>query len=84
MINVPIKNLLVVGGSEFTRAYHFNTGTSTHFFCILVGIHTHHKSRSTPGLFCVNISCINGINIMEYGHKVINFDGINQPRDEKK
>ena len=83
MINVSIKNLLVLGGVENLREYHVNSGTSIYFFCILGGIHTQNKSRSTPGFLGANFSCINSINIKDHGHEVINFDGINNPRDEK-
>ena len=81
MVCVPMDDVKVVEGNDSITEYIFNTATAPHFFCIICGIHTHHRSRSTPGNICINVACIDGINVEDYSMDIINFDGINHPRD---
>ena len=81
MICVPIEDVKVIEGNESITEYIFNTTTAPHFFCIVCGIHTHHKSRSSPNKMCVNVACIDQLNVEDYSSEVIYFDGINHPRD---
>ena len=81
MVCVPVEDVNIVVGAESITEYIFNTATAPHFFCIICGIHTHHKSRAAPDKLCVNVACIDGINIEDYNNEIISFDGINHPRD---
>ena len=74
MICVPIDDCTVVQGIESMTEYIFNTSTSPHVFCILCGIHTHHKSKTTPDSLCINIACIDSTNFTKYTNNTINFD----------
>ena len=64
--SVKIENLEVVKGREFLTEYSFNTHTAKHYFCKVCGIYTHHRRRSDPSEYGVNIACINGVSIEEY------------------
>ena len=70
-----------IEGFESVTEYVFNTTEAPHFFCIICGTHTHHKSRNNPNKICVNVACIDDFNIADYKGFVKNFDGINHPRD---
>ena len=69
-------------GNISITEYFFNTMEYPHFFCIICGIHTHHKSRSSPEKFCINIACIDGFQSDYLTYKITNFDGINHPKDK--
>ena len=81
MICVSQKNVTVVEGFESITEYIFNTTEAPHFFCIICGTHTHHKSRNNPNKICINVACINDFNIADYKGAIKNFDGVNHPRD---
>ena len=81
MICVSLKDVNIISGKESIAEYIFNTTTAPHFFCIVCGIHTHHKSRARPDKLCINFACIHGLNISEYDNQVINFNGIKHPKD---
>lgn len=80
MVCVPSEDLKIIEGKESITEYIFNTATSPHNFCIVCGIHTHHQSRSRPDKICINVACIDEVNVKDYNN-VIDFDGINHPRD---
>lgn len=61
--SVAIENLPVVKGEKALTEYTFYTHTAKHYFCSRCGIYTHHKRRSNPSQYGVNIACIEGINI---------------------
>ena len=81
MVCVHQENVTVVEGFESITEYIFNTTEAPHFFCIICGTHTHHKSRNNPDNICVNVACIDDFNIANYKGVIKNFDGINHPRD---
>ena len=81
MLCTPQENITVVEGFESVTEYVFNTTEAPHFFCIICGTHTHHKSRNNPGNICVNVACIDDFNIADYRGVIEKFDGINHPRD---
>ena len=81
MLCTPQENITVVEGFESVTEYVFNTAEAPHFFCIICGTHTHHKSRNNPGNICVNVACIDDFNVADYKGSIKHFDGINHPKD---
>ena len=81
MISIAQENVKIIEGNESITEYVFNTSEAPHFFCIVCGTHTHHKSRNEPTKICINVACINNFNIADYKGAIENFDGINHPRD---
>ena len=75
------ENVTVVEGFESVTEYVFNTTEARHYFCIICGTHTHHKSRNSPNKICINVACIEDFNIADYKGVIKNFDGVNHPRD---
>jgi len=79
-ISVPLDALEVVKGTDSLTLYQWGTKTAEHYFCRACGIYTHHRRRSNPNEFGVNLGCIEGANPAD--HEPIPWtDGINYPSD---
>ena len=74
--SVKLENLTVTKGKDKLSLYTFGTHVAQHYFCSVCGIYTHHKRRSDPTEYGVNISCIEGIRIEDYKDTGY-FDGRN-------
>ncbi len=79
-IAVQETDLEVVKGAENLSVYSFNTHTAQHYFCKTCGIYTHHRRRSDPSVFGVNLGGIEGVNPRDLDPLGWN-DGINHPSD---
>lgn len=77
--SVPLDRLTVVRGKDKLSLYQFNTRTAEHYFCSICGIYTHHRRRSNPNEYGVNVGCIEGAD--PYSLDVPVNDGINHPSD---
>ena len=65
MASVVVGKLTVVKGEDALSLYQFGTKVAEHYFCRHCGIHTHHKRRSNPNEYGVNIACIEGVNALD-------------------
>lgn len=79
-VSVLVGALEVVRGAEALTLYTFHTGTAKHYFCSVCGIYTHHRRRSDPGQFGVNVACIDGVNLRDMPAFPWT-DGIDHPSD---
>ena len=70
----------VLVGAEALRAYRFNTGVAEHFFCGTCGIYTHHRRRSRPDQFGVNVACLAGMSPFDFAEVPVN-EGRAHPSD---
>lgn len=77
---VPQDGLRIVRGAENLTLYTFGTHTAQHHFCKTCGIYTHHRRRSNPNEYGVNMGALNGVNPAEYEPIGWN-DGVNHPSD---
>ncbi|GAB3670975.1 GFA family protein [Salinisphaera aquimarina] len=66
MASVPRANLAVVEGKDMLSVYRWGTKVAEHFFCSQCGVHTHHKRRSNPAEFGINIACVEGVNAFAF------------------
>jgi len=80
MFSVPLANLKVVKGAGTLRLYQFHTKTAQHYFCGICGIHTHHRLRSDPNCYGVNLGCLDGVNPLRIDGITV-YDGTNHPAD---
>ena len=80
--SVLLDNLEIIKGQEKLTKYTFGTHTAEHYFCSVCGIYTHHKRRSNPNEYGINIACIDGVNINEYKN-VKYLDGKNNHPADK-
>ena len=74
------ENLKVTKGEDKLSKYSFNTHTAQHYFCSVCGIYTHHRRRSNPNEYGVNVGALNGINPLDLG-EIKWADGVNHPSD---
>jgi hypothetical protein len=81
MVSVSLDDCVVIQGRESMTEYIFNTASTPHVFCIVCGIHTHHKSRTIADRLFINIACLNDVNIADYTNEFINFNGMDHPKD---
>ena len=81
-VSVALDGLKVTKGVELLTLYQFNTMTAKHYFCSRCGIYTHHRRRSNPDQYGVNLACLEGINPYDLKDVPI-FDGINHPSDQE-
>jgi len=79
-VSVPLEGLTVLRGADKLTLYTWGTGTAKHYFCSVCGIYTHHRRRSAPNEYGVNMGAIEGVNPAD--HEPIGWhDGINHPSD---
>ncbi|MEH6361103.1 MAG: GFA family protein [Amylibacter sp.] len=72
----------VVKGADKLTLYQWGTGTAKHYFCATCGIYTHHRRRSNPNEYGINVAALEGIDPAELGD-VAWTDGVNHPSDRK-
>lgn len=77
---VPVSAMSIVKGEKYLKLYQFHTKTAEHFFCENCGIYTHHRRRSDPGIYSINVACLEGVNPFELGEIEVT-DGLNHSKD---
>ena len=70
-----VSALRILSGESELSAYRFNTGTATHLFCRICGIHPFHRPRFAPERWSVNARCLQDFDLSAYPHT--SFDGRN-------
>ncbi|MEO0344204.1 MAG: GFA family protein [Pseudomonadota bacterium] len=73
--------LEIVNGSDKLTKYQFNTNTAEHYFCSICGIYTHHRRRSDPNEYGINVGALEGVNPADLDPVPWN-DGVNHPSDQ--
>ena len=61
-VGVPLDAVEVLRGAEVLPLYQFGTMTAQHWFCSRCGIYTHHRRRSNPNEYGVNVAALDGVN----------------------
>jgi hypothetical protein len=57
----PADALTITSGEDALSMYQFNTRVARHFFCKHCGIYPFHQTRKDPGLWRVNLGCLEGV-----------------------
>ncbi|MBJ3763906.1 GFA family protein [Maribius pontilimi] len=78
-ISAPLDGITIQQGEDNLTLYSFNTHVAQHYFCKTCGIYTHHKRRSNPTEYGVNIACLDGFDPFLPAVDVL--DGLNHPQD---
>lgn len=79
-VTVPLDGLKILRGADKLTLYQWGTKTARHHFCSVCGIYTHHRRRSNPNEYGVNMGALEGVNPAE--HEPIGWhDGVNHPSD---
>lgn len=79
-VSALVGDLAIHSGKDDLTLYRFNTGVAEHYFCSKCGIYTHHRRRSNPTHYGVNVACLAGISPFDFTTVPV-VDGINHPRD---
>jgi len=79
-VTARIDGLTLTQGAEQLATYRFNTGMAEHHFCTTCGIYTHHKRRSNPDEFGVNVACLDGLSPFDFAEVPVN-EGRIHPND---
>ena len=80
VVSALLEDLDVVAGAEALSTYQFGTNTAKHHFCSVCGIYTHHRRRSNPKQYGVNVAILEGISPFDF-REVLVMDGIHHPSD---
>jgi len=76
----PLGGIKILQGEDILTSYRFNTNTAEHFFCSRCGIYTHHRRRSDPHQFAVNVACLKGVSPFDFAEVPV-IDGQNHTSD---
>jgi hypothetical protein len=79
-VTANLDGIKFLSGENKLTLYQFNTNTAMHYFCSVCGIYTHHKRRSNPNEFGVNVACIEGASPFDFPEVPVS-DGVNHPSD---
>jgi hypothetical protein len=79
-VSAPLDGLTILRGADALTLYRFNTGTAEHYFCRHCGIYTHHRRRSDPNQYGVNVACLDGISPFDFAEVAVT-DGQNHESD---
>jgi hypothetical protein len=59
--SVPLSGLKIVSGQDKLMLYQFDSKEAEHYFCSICGIYTHHRRRSNPNQYGINLGCLVGV-----------------------
>jgi len=79
-VSAPLADVEIVRGADKLTLYRWGTGTAQHYFCRICGIYTHHRRRSNPDEYGINLGALEGVNPREL-EPVPWVDGVNHPSD---
>ena len=79
--SVPLSGLTVVSGVEKLMLYQFDSKEAEHYFCSICGIYTHHRRRSNPNQYGINIGCLEGVDPALIDGVTIYDGATNHPSD---
>jgi hypothetical protein len=79
-VSAPLGGVEVVRGADNLARYTWGTHTAQHWFCKTCGICTHHRRRSNPNEYGVNLACLEGCHPRDLG-EIPWVDGVNHPSD---
>jgi len=83
MTMVETNDLKVIKGQDLLKLYQYHTKVAEHYICSNCGIYTHHKMRSNPNMYGINVACLENVKPFELENVLVN-DGENHPMDKKQ
>ena len=79
-VSAFVGDMDIYQGQDALTLYQFNTRVAQHYFCSKCGIYTHHRRRSDPTLYGVNVACLEGVSPFDFPDVPV-VDGVNHPGD---
>jgi hypothetical protein len=80
VVSALLDDLTITSGRDALRLYQFNTRKAEHYFCSVCGIYTHHRRRSNPNHFSINVACLAGVTPFDFECVPV-YDGVTHPSD---
>jgi hypothetical protein len=80
VVSALLDDLTITSGHDVLRRYQFNTMKAEHFFCSVCGIYTHHRRRSNPNHFSVNVACLKDVSPFDFECVPV-YEGVVHPSD---
>lgn len=80
-VSAAYGDIEILRGADALATYRFNTLTAEHHFCSICGIYTHHRRRSNPNQYGVNVACFDGVSPFDFA-EVLVYDGERHPSDD--
>jgi hypothetical protein len=80
-VSANAGDISFVAGEDALTLYQFNTRVAEHYFCSKCGIHTHHRRRSNPNQYGINVACLKGVSPFDFADVLV-IDGVNHPTDQ--
>jgi hypothetical protein len=74
-VSADVGGITFDAGEEALTIYRFNTGVAQHYFCSRCGIYTHHRRRSNPNQYGVNVACLKGVSPFDFADVPV-IDGV--------
>lgn len=79
-VSARLQDISFESGEDALTLYQFNTRVAEHYFCSKCGIYTHHRRRSNPDQYGINVACLKGVSPFDFDEVPV-FDGISHPKD---
>ena len=80
--SVSLSDLKIVKGRHMLSLYQFDSREAEHYFCSVCGIYTHHKRRSNPDQYGINLGCLENTDLSLIGEIKV-YDGANNHPSDK-
>jgi hypothetical protein len=80
VVTGSITGFRLLEGADKLATYQFGTRIAEHHFCSACGIYTHHKRRSNPEQFGINVASLDGLSPFDFERVTVN-DGELHPSD---
>jgi hypothetical protein len=82
-VSANVGDIVLDAGEEALTLYQFNTRSAEHYFCSKCGIYTHHRRRSNPNQYGINVACLEGVSPFDFDDVAV-IDGVNHPSDTRR
>ena len=80
VVSANLPDIAFLAGEDNLTLYRFNTRTAKHWFCRTCGIYTHHRRRSKPDEYGINLACLTGVSPFDLAEVPV-VDGVAHPSD---
>lgn len=81
--SAKIEDLTFLTGEGNLGLYQFHTRTAKHYFCKACGIYTHHRRRSNPAHYGINVACLENVSPFDF-REVPVWDGTRHSADTRE
>ena len=79
--SIPLSGLKIISGEDKLVLYQFDSKEAEHYFCSICGIYTHHRRRSNPDQYGINLGCLEGVDPASIEDVTIYDGATNHPSD---